>query len=43
MPATAVRESDGLPLYLFVLTQFPRESAMRFSREDRFTLFLELL
>ncbi|MER8763768.1 hypothetical protein, partial [Mesorhizobium sp. M0968] len=31
------------PLYLFVLTQFPRESATRFSRENRFTLFLELL
>ncbi|MER9198333.1 hypothetical protein NKH74_03775 [Mesorhizobium sp. M0933] len=30
-------------LYLFVLTQFPRESATRFSRENRFTLFLELL
>ncbi|MFB9984150.1 hypothetical protein ACFSQQ_03080 [Mesorhizobium kowhaii] len=29
--------------YFFVLTQFPRESAMRFSRENRFTLFLELL
>jgi hypothetical protein len=27
----------------FVLTQFPRESAMRFSREKRFTFFLELL
>ena len=25
------------------LTQFPRESAARFSRENRFTLFLELL
>ncbi|MES0097212.1 hypothetical protein [Mesorhizobium sp. M0019] len=30
-------------LYLFVLTQFPRESATRFSRENRFTPFLELL
>jgi len=29
------------PLYVF-FTQFPRQSAMRFSRENRFTLFLEL-
>jgi hypothetical protein len=31
------------PQQLFVFTQFPRESAMRFLRENRFTLFLELL
>jgi hypothetical protein len=30
-------------LLFFVLTQFPRESAARFSRENRFTFFLELL
>ncbi|QKC91797.1 hypothetical protein EB230_27915 [Mesorhizobium sp. NZP2234] len=29
--------------HLLVLTQFPRESATRFSRENRFTPFLELL
>jgi hypothetical protein len=28
---------------LFVWTQFPRESATRFSRENRYTPFLELL
>ncbi|TPN55119.1 hypothetical protein FJ976_07445 [Mesorhizobium sp. B1-1-9] len=27
---------------IFVLMQFPRENAMRFSRENRQTLFLEL-
>ncbi|MER8667417.1 hypothetical protein NKH45_09415, partial [Mesorhizobium sp. M1156] len=37
------RFTNAEPLYLFVLTQFPRESATRFSRENRFTLFLELL
>jgi hypothetical protein len=43
-------EAPGLTVFetrlrsnFFVLTQFPRESAMRFSRENRFTLFLELL
>jgi hypothetical protein len=30
-------------LSLCFLTQFPRESTVRFSRENRFTLFLELL
>jgi hypothetical protein len=28
---------------IFVLTQFPWESALRFSRENRFALFLKLL
>jgi hypothetical protein len=34
---------NGKTLYLSDLTQFPRESATRFSRESRFALFLELL
>jgi len=29
--------------FLFILTQFPWENATRFSRENRFTLFLALL
>ncbi|TGT37533.1 hypothetical protein EN808_23560 [Mesorhizobium sp. M8A.F.Ca.ET.165.01.1.1] len=36
------RENDRL-LHLLVLMQFPRESALRFSRENRYALFLELL
>jgi len=33
---------NGEMLDPFVLKQFPRESAARFSRKNRFTLFLEL-
>jgi len=39
--AASVSSNDCLELV--VLTQFPRASATRLSRENRFTLFLELL
>ncbi|TRC75709.1 hypothetical protein FJV83_07660 [Mesorhizobium sp. WSM4307] len=35
-------QGNAEPLRLFILTQFPRESATRFSRENRLTLCLEV-
>ncbi|MBN9270741.1 MAG: hypothetical protein J0J15_10950 [Mesorhizobium sp.] len=47
MPATAKAIPAKIEppefLQLFVFTQFPRESATRFSRQNRYAVLLELL